>query len=143
MVLYGANDTNIWSNLESGKGLNIGDTGYAGTYKDYMQQMIDLITNAGKKVAISKIPVVLGTSSSTNDYTLPITGDEYRNVKTRDFNEAIDELVADPLYNIVVTPPDLYLYFIDNYTNEYFDNLHPNGLGYRSIADLWRDALLE
>ncbi len=145
LLLYGTNNTSPISSqrLESGKGLNVGYAGYSGTYKDYMQQMINLINSAGKKVAIAKIPVVLGTSSSSGNYTLPITGDEYRNIKTRDFNDAIDELVADPFNNIVVTPPDLYLYFIDNYTNEYFDNLHPNGMGYDSMADLWRDALIE
>ena len=144
LVLYGANDTHIWSNLESGKGLNIGDAGYDGTYKDYLQQMIDLINSAGIRIAIAKIPVALGTSSDTGNYTEPIE-DGYRNVQARDFNEAIDELVTDPSNNIIITPPDFYTYFLDNntYENEYFDNLHPDGAGYRSMADLWRNALIE
>ena len=142
LILYGTNDSPTWASLESGKGLYVGDEGYDGTYKDYMQQMIDLINSAEKKAVVAKIPVVLGFTSTSGDYALPITGDEYRNVKTRDFNEVIDELVADTRNNILVIPPDLYLYFIDNYTNEYFDNLHPNGLGYRSMADLWSTALI-
>jgi lysophospholipase L1-like esterase len=146
LLLYGTNNTSPIASqpLESGKRLNVGDVGYDGTYKDYMQQMIDLVNSAGKKAAIAKIPVALGTSSSSGDYSEPID-DEYRNVKTRDFNEAIDELVADPSNNIVATPPDFYTYFrdINIYEAEYFDNLHPNGAGYSSIADLWRDALIE
>jgi len=109
-----------------------------------MQQIIDLVNNSGKKIAIAKIPFALGESSNTGNYSDPIE-DGYRNVKARDFNEVIDELVADTSNNISVTPPDLYIYFkdINIYGVEYFDNIHPNGLGYRSMADLWRDALIE
>jgi lysophospholipase L1-like esterase len=144
LVLYGTNNTSSISSqpLESGKGLNIGDPGYEGTYKDYMQQIIDMINNAGKKVAVAKIPIALGTSSKSGDYSEPIE-EKYRNVKARDFNEAIDELIAIPSNNITITPPDFYTYFRDTYVDEYFDNLHPNGFGYRSMADLWRDSLTE
>ena len=142
LLLYGTNNTSSISSapLESGKGLNIGDNGYDGTYKDYIQQMIDLINNAGKKAAIAKIPFALGTSSTSGDYSDPIE-EGYRNVKARDFNEAIDELVAKTSNNITIASPDLYTYFRDAYINEYFDNLHPNGFGYRSIADLWSNVL--
>jgi len=143
LILYGTNDSPTWSTLESGKGLNIGDVGYTGTYKDYMQQMINLIINAGKQLAIAKVPVVLGAQSVDGNYTLPITGNEYRNVKTREFNDVIDELIAIPSNNILIEAPDFYTYYFNNYTDEYFDNLHPNGLGYRSMADLWRDVLTQ
>jgi len=142
LILYGTNDTNIWSNLESGKGLNIGDSGYAGTYKDYLKQMIELVNSIGKEVAIAKIPFALGESPTSRDYSEPIENG-HRNVQAREFNEAIDELIANPSNNISVMSPDLYLYFKNNYVGKYFDNFHPNGLGYQNMAELWRDVLIQ
>jgi lysophospholipase L1-like esterase len=142
LILYGANDTNIWSDVESGKGLNRGDSGYDGTYKDYMQQMIDLVNDAGKEVVIAKVPFALGESSDSNDYSDPLE-EGHRNVQAREFNEAIDELVDDPANHISVAPPDFYGYFEEHYTNEFSDNLHPNGEGYRSMAELWKEVLIE
>jgi lysophospholipase L1-like esterase len=144
LLLYGTNNTSPIASqpLESGKGLIPGEEGYAGTYKDYMQQMIDLVNASGKTVAVAKLPVALGTSSSSGDYEEPID-DEYRNVKARDFNEALDELVEETSNHISIVPPDLYTYFRNNYETEFFDNLHPNGVGYQSMADLWRSVLLD
>jgi len=143
LILYGTNDLGIGSSLESGKGLNIGDFGYAGTYKDYLQQMIDLIKDGGHKIAIAKLPFALGESSTTGAYSDPVA-EGFRNVKARDFNIVIDELIADPANNIIVSAPDFYTYFSDIsiYGVEYFDNLHPNGLGYEAMAALWRDVLI-
>ena len=141
LILYGANDTNIWSNLESGKGLYLGDIGYLGTYKDYLKQMIDLVNNVGKKIAIAKVPFALGESPTSRDYSNPIE-DGHRNVKAREFNEAIDELVNNPLNKISIVPPDFYSYYKDDYLGKYFDNLHPNGLGYDLMAELWKNALM-
>jgi lysophospholipase L1-like esterase len=55
-----------------------------------------------------------------------------------DYNVAIDELVI--LNNILVTPPDFYNYF-RTHQNEFSDNLHPNGVGYQSMAELWFSVL--
>ncbi len=91
---------------------------------------------------MERVPVVLGYSSSTGTYSLPLD-DKFRNIKIREFNEVNDELAFDSLNNIDVVQPNFYTYYLENYINEYFDNLHPNGIGYRSMADLWRNALIE
>ncbi len=142
LILYGTNDSSTWAPLNSGKNLDIGDPGYTGSYKDYLQQMIDILNNAGKKIVIAKVPVVLGFSSQTGRYTEPID-DEFRNIKTREFNDVIDELISDPLNNITTQSPDMYTYYRNNYLNEYIDNLHPNGIGYNSMADLWANVLTD
>jgi lysophospholipase L1-like esterase len=53
----------------------------------------------------------------------------------------IDELVANPANNLTITPPDFYAYFLQTYPTEYGDDIHPNGLGYQSIARLWCQTL--
>ena len=137
LVLYGMNDalrsdSYAYPVIPSGLGLSSGDAGYAGSYKANMQQIINKIHTAGKTVSLAKIPISLGD----NDY-------EGSNFYIREYNRVIDELVANPANDITVTPPDLYGYFLINYANEYSDQIHPNGLGYRSIADLWNEALTQ
>jgi lysophospholipase L1-like esterase len=53
----------------------------------------------------------------------------------------IDELVAANL--IPVTPPDFHAWFATHYTTEYADSLHPNGIGYQSMANLWLGVLAQ
>jgi len=60
-----------------------------------------------------------------------------RNIQQQ-YNIAIDELVIEN--DIAVTPPDLYGHFESN-LNQLFDVVHPNGAGYQSIANLWKNAL--
>lgn len=50
------------------------------------------------------------------------------------FNVVIDELVT--VNGITVTPPVLYYYFEAN-QDQYSDNIHPNGIGYQSLANQW------
>jgi lysophospholipase L1-like esterase len=56
----------------------------------------------------------------------------------REYNEAIDELVAEN--DIAVTPPDFFSYF-QQHQDEIPDGLHPNIIGYKSMANLWFIAL--
>ena len=124
LVMFGTNDREA-----SGMGLNSTDPAYPATYKDNMQRIITEIQSAGKVVALAKLPVVLNGQSI----------DPQRDQGIHEYNQVIDELVA--ANNITVTPPDLYSYFANHYPTEYADWVHPNGLGYQSMAQLWFQAL--
>lgn len=149
LLQYGTNDARPWAPVPSGKGLNPGDPGYPGTYKDNMQQIIDEINNAGKEVSLAKLPIALGDSVNGVPYVDPDTG--ARSLLIKEYNQVIDEFVNDPTNNIIVMPPDFYNYFKDidpatgfpRYEDQYADNLHPNGIGYQSMASLWFDALTQ
>jgi len=149
LLLYGTNDSDIWAPVPSGRGLNPGDAGYPGTYKDNIQQIIDAINNAGKTVCLAKIPIALGNGPFSVPFADP--DNAARNLLIKEYNQVIDELVNNPLNAITVPPPDFYSYFKDidpvtgnpRYVDQYGDNLHPNGLGYQSMANLWFDALTQ
>ncbi|MGW8227266.1 MAG: discoidin domain-containing protein, partial [Gammaproteobacteria bacterium] len=126
LVLYGTNDSGGMLPIPSGKGLKSGDSGYPGTLKDNFQQMIDMIGSygsGGRMTYLAKIPFTL---------------DATRNTVIQNYNIAIDELVTDNL--ISVTPPDLYSFFEAN-QGQLGDTLHPNGVGYQSMAMEWFNAL--
>jgi len=126
LIMYGTNDSAI--PISSGLGLQPDDPSYPGTFKDNMQRIINAINNAGKVAILAKAPVVL-----------PV--DDARDVMIQTYNLVIDELVANPANQIPSFPPDFHGYFATNYTTEYSDALHPNGLGYQSMATLWWQLL--
>jgi lysophospholipase L1-like esterase len=137
LVGYGTNDSGGSLPLASGLGLSPGDAGYTGSYKDYLQQIIDTVVppppaGAGKLVLFAKIPPFL--SSST------------RNARVQEYNQVIDELVArlkadyPPSY-LNYTPPDFHSYFTANQVEMASDLVHPNGTGYQSMGRLWCEAL--
>jgi lysophospholipase L1-like esterase len=148
LVDYGMNDARPWLPVPSGLGKNPGDSGYAGSFKDKMQQIINAVNGAGKKIAISKINPALGDCAETNPSAPEYCGPPYPNFSTgartvliQQYNQVIDELRAISSNKITVVPPDLYTYFANHYQTEYFDNIHPNGVGYQSIGNLWLQAL--
>ena len=100
---------------------------YLGTFKDNMQQMIDMIKNAGGIPYLAKIPIAYDPQT-------------YLNTAIQKYNQVIDELVSEN--NIGVRPPDFYLFFSNNPMQISSDGLHPNGTGYQSMAQLWQDAML-
>ena len=122
LIQYGSNDAG--GNLPSGLGLNPGDSGYNGSYKDNMQRMISAIKTAGKIPYLAKL-----------GYTLVDT----RNVNILVYNQVIDELVV--FNGISVTPPDFYSWF-KAHQDQLADIYHPNGVGYQSMANLWLNALV-
>lgn len=122
LVLYGTNDCEGFLPVPSGKGLKSGSDGYSGSFKDIMQQIITLINNAGKEVCFAKVPYTI-TYATKNSLIL-------------DYNSVIDELTEDTANNITTAPPDFYTYF-KTHQDELFDELHPNGAGYNSMAKLW------
>ena len=123
LIQYGTNDA--WAPTPSGLGLQLGNDGYAGSFKDNMQQIITLIKNDGRVPCLSKVPIALDPYSSLN-------------TAIQEYNQVIDELVSDN--NIVVVPPDFYTFFEVN-QDQMADGLHPNGVGYQSMATIWRDVL--
>ncbi|HEY3242238.1 MAG TPA: DUF2341 domain-containing protein, partial [Phycisphaerae bacterium] len=142
LVDYGMNDARPWLPVPSGQGLSPGDAGYAGSFKDHMQQIINAIRAGGKSVALSKINIALADCNdpaNCSAYPNPDTG--ARSVLIKQYNQVIDELRSIAANNITVVPPDLYTYFAAHYTTEYYDYIHPNGIGYQSMANLWFNAL--
>ena len=149
LVQFGTNDSWYKRPLRSGKGLQPGDSEYSGSFKDNMQQIITMINNAGKKVCLAKLPIVLGKRAYDKPYRKP--NRSLKNYYIMQYNEVIDALAKDPKNKITVILPDFYSYFSQfntetqryRYDNEYADNFHPNGIGYRSMARLWAKALTQ
>ena len=140
LIMFGMNDARPWLPKPSGLGKWPGDSGYAGTYKDNIQQMLDLIQNDSKEPVLAKVNIALGDSSTGTPYPDPNEG--ARSVLIQEYNQVVDELFAANT-NIEFTPPDFYSYFEINHPTEYFDNVHPNGIGYRSMAQIWNDILTD
>ena len=138
LILYGANDR--LNDLPSGLGTNPGAEGYPHNYKSYLQQIVTKITSAGKKAYLAK-----------NLYK-PDGSDQ--NIGYVEYNKVIDELImelnndADPNNNInedyegnSIIPPPFYEYF-KQHPEQQGSGIHPNGVGYQAMADLWRNALM-
>jgi hypothetical protein len=117
--------------------LNPGDPGYAGSFLGNMQQIIDLVVSTGKEPIIAKALIALGDCSSCPPFMNPDTA--ARNLLIQEYNVVIEELAA--ANGISIVPPDFYGYF-RSHPGEFFDNVHPDGTGYISMADLWFQALI-
>ena len=94
------------------------------SYKNNMESIIVTLQNNGKMPVLGKVPYYAACPSCNTYIT--------------QYNSAIDELVG--LYGIQVTPPDFYNWYL-NHQSELADGLHPNGVGYQSMANLWETAL--
>jgi len=124
LVMYGTNDASLPRPVPSGKGKRPGDPGYQGSYKDNLQKIISAILAAGKIPYLAKVPY---TTSPSIDI-----------LSVREYNVVVDELVT--ANNIAVTPPDFFTYF-QKHPEELPDGIHPNIIGYKSMANLWFNAL--
>ncbi|MCF6325026.1 MAG: GDSL-type esterase/lipase family protein [Gammaproteobacteria bacterium] len=134
LLHFGANDR---YQLASGLGQYGGDVGYAGSYKDNMQQIIDLVISAGKTPVLGKVAITYtGCSTCT-----PFADAELApvNATIREFNLVVEELVADNLTALV--GPDWYSLFKDNPQLISADGIHPNGVGYQRMAREWLKLL--
>ena len=98
--------------------------GYRGSYKDNLQRIISAILAAGKIPYLAKVPY-------TENPSIDISA-------VREYNVVVDELVA--ANGIGVSPPDFYAYF-QKHPEELPDGIHPNKIGYESMANLWFIAL--
>jgi len=123
LIMFGTNDSK--RPIRSGKGLQPGDSGYSGSFKDSMQRIVTSLKQSSKIPVLAKVPFIRNASASQDRLI-------------QDYNIVIDELVAANA--ISVTPPDFYTYFKQN-PGQLPDNIHPNGAGYQAMAELWFNAL--
>ena len=156
LILFGTNDSTPPMAVPSGLNLNPGDAGYPGSFKDNMKQIIDIVKAVGKYPLLSKVPIRYADCSiigQCNSYPNPATAQA--NLDIQDYNAVIDQLIlensleVDPVNQpgTLLIAPDLYTYYegtgLDSLgkSPEFFDWLHPNGIGYQSLSNLWLDAL--
>ena len=143
LILFGTNDSGSSMPRSSGLGLSQGQVGYADSFKDNMNQLVTAIIDEGKTPVLAYVPIRFGDSPNSTTYGNPDT--HPKNLLIQDYNMVIDELRGlHPEIN--VPPPDFYEYFrstarSNGISIEFDDNLHPNGVGYQSMADLWSDVL--
>jgi len=114
LVLYGTNDADILRPPVAKE-----------VYKTNMQAILSAIRAAGKTPYLAKVPYSTNPGSSISSIL--------------EYNAAIGELVAEN--GITVSPPDFYALFQSNTSLLNADGLHPNGVGYQSMANLWANAL--
>jgi lysophospholipase L1-like esterase len=150
LILFGTNDSHGTLPVPSGLNENCspkpcvellspGDDGYEGSFLDNMQQIIDAVIGSGKMPFLAKVPIALGPCSTCTPFSDPEATP--RNALIRDYNTVIDALAEANGLGIAPIDPDFYAYFSAN-QDEFTDNLHPDGVGYQSMADLWFNALL-
>jgi lysophospholipase L1-like esterase len=125
LVFYGANDSGGSMPRPPGLDLGPGDSGYAGSFKYYMQQIIDAVTGQGKQIILAKAPPYLANAT--------------RNNLIIQYNQVIDQLVLEN--GLAYVPVDLYSYFFNNTSEMSSDGIHPTGAGYQSMARLWCQRL--
>jgi lysophospholipase L1-like esterase len=128
LVQYGTNDAKLVPTPRpSGLGLSRSDPGYPGTFKDHMQRIIDAIFIDGRIAYIAKLPKAFGSF-------------DFMNPLLQEYNEVADELYWEN--ELEAIPPDFYTLFETN-PDQMADDLHPNGIGYQSMAQLWWDAIID
>ena len=118
-----------------------GNPGYPGSFKDLMQQLLDGLPG-NVEINVSKITVALGNTTVSAQFPAPIEN-AARNLVIREYNDVIDELIAVPANGISSGSPDFFNEYLINqrYETEYDDNIHPNGIGYQRMGDLWLEAI--
>jgi len=123
---YGHNDM-LLNNRPSGRGLVPGQAGYAGSYKDILQQVINKTRARGKTLLLFKPSPVLPLNSPVDERMV-------------EYIAVIDELYNDTSNGMTVRPPDGFTFF-GQHTDQYHDNVVMNGAGYQSMANLWFVAI--
>ena len=117
LVMLGTND--------SGKSVS------SSAYKQNLHDIISAIVETGAKVWLPQLP--------------PVLQHETLSAIIRGYNLRIDELVSEFAVSnpgMVAHGPDFYQHFTDNPDGMDSDNLHPNGLGYSRMGQLWSDVLI-
>ncbi len=134
LMIYGANDSSNSVLTPSGTGLSCDDivafatcdSGYLGSFKHNVQIIINAVNAAGKTMILGKAPPHLAIAS--------------RNTTIAEYNVVIDELMIANGF-IGYAAPDFQAYFTANPGEMTVDGLHPNGIGYSSMADGWCKTL--
>jgi CubicO group peptidase (beta-lactamase class C family)/lysophospholipase L1-like esterase len=123
LIMYGSGDA-IKPAVPSGRGLLPGDAGYAGSYKENIQRLITAVLAAGKVPCLAEVPY---TTDPARDSAMIF-----------EYNAALDELYLTN--DLKVEPPPMFQHF-QSHPEELSDGVHPNGTGYRSMGNLWFEAL--
>ena len=132
LLMYGTNDAGAL--IPSGEGCN--GVACNGTFKGNLQEIID--TAIGKTVTVALLPPIFGSGVNGVPFSDPLTAS--RNVN---YIQVYNAVIRNELTEIQ-TGPDLFSYFLspsENRFSLFADNLHPNALGYVSIAHLWHNSL--
>jgi len=133
LVLYGANDSSGGSPTPDGLGLSCTnlinftgcDSGYLGSFKHNLQQVLNAANAVGKSVYLGK----------TSPHLLNTT----RDALIAQYNQVVDELVSENGSGYV--PANFHSYFTAHPDEFDADGLHPAGIGYVSMGRLWCQTL--
>jgi len=148
LVLFGTNDSS--GSMPVPSGLGPGPPA-PGTFEFNMQQIIDAIDpeGTGKIPVLAKVPMRFGDSGTGIPYANPES--HPKNLLIEEYNAVIDELkYLNPMIEVLTGPPfqsdNFFTYFrdlsrVDGIPIEFADNLHPNGIGFQSVARLWCETL--
>jgi lysophospholipase L1-like esterase len=143
VMLMGTNDTNQGNPTTSGAGCS--GAACNGTYKGYMLDIISQLQAAGRTtIYLGLLPPAFGNGSFAAPYADPLTG--VRNTATNGVI-AYNTLIKDELVTLpgVEQGPDFFSCFLTPTRNRFslfIDPLHPNGLGYQMMAELWHDWIV-
>ena len=160
LIQYGTNDS--WDPLPTPSGLDLPCTGLnmpnnhpdcPGSFKDNMLRIINAVRGAGKNPLLAKVPPRYGNCGffpQCSPFPDPSTAPE-NTVTISTFNLVIDQLILEEFLEsqpgTLLIPPDFFTYFegtgVDSSgkSPEFDDYLHPDGIGMRSMAELWCKAL--
>jgi lysophospholipase L1-like esterase len=130
LILYGTNDAT--NTLFSPPGNTCTEANFLaglvecdGTYKAYMRDIVMTLKDAGKFPLLALVP-----------YNKTATSTELTRIQN--YNAAIAQLINE--HNLLTDAPDLYSHFETN-QDQLIDNVHPNGIGYQSVANKWYEEL--
>jgi lysophospholipase L1-like esterase len=131
LVMLGSNDSNTFN------------TTSVADYTTNLQNIIDELLLSRDTVYVALLPPAWGRNTNPSTiYQDPLAASAERNQNTIAFNNAIQGLLPQAGVQL---GPDFFSCFLTPTVNRFslFDDpLHPNALGYRFMAALWRDALV-
>ena len=136
LLLIGINDA--LSSLAPAPGFGCTGIDCEGTFKGYIQSIIDQSRAAGKLPVLGKITGAFGRHKGT---VFSSPGTAKVNVISRNYNAVLSELATQ---NGLPTGPDFYQFFLESGPSRISlsaDNLHPNALGHVAMARLWFNSL--
>jgi hypothetical protein len=133
IILIGTNDA--LQSTPTNPGENCSGTACNGTFKGYLKTSINALNTAGKTPIILCVPPIFGSADPLSDPRNSVTIAAYnRIIKKQDNN---------PLTGYTVGP-DTFNYYLgggqDRFTL-FYDNLHPDALGYIVLAAMVSNAI--
>lgn len=121
-------------------------------YRTNVRKIIRAVEDAGKRPLLAKVPILYrGKDAMQPPCNAASASAQTVNQRIREYNEVIGQLAAE--YNLEVapgqslSPPDFYSYFESTNVDsagksvEFSDCVHPNDIGYQSMARLWAAVL--